>query len=77
MGPQKKLIRIKLLPRNDRVTSSWTLDNCIWDLKNFILLAQNTPSPTTLDYNAPGAKHFSPGATAKNSVALFILLVYA
>jgi hypothetical protein len=65
MGPQKNLIRIKLLPGNDRVTSSWTLNSSIWDLKNFILLAQNTPSPATPGSNAPGAKHFSPGATAK------------
>jgi hypothetical protein len=41
------------------------------------MMAQNTPSPATPGSNTPGAKHFSPGATTKKSVTLFILLVYA
>jgi hypothetical protein len=76
--PTKKLIRIKLLPGNDQVTSSWILDSSIWTQRT-AWLTQNTQSSATPGSNAPGPKRFSPGATAnkKKSTTLFILLVYA
>jgi hypothetical protein len=78
--PQKNLIRIKLLPGNDRVTSSWTLDSSIWTQRT-AWLTQNTQSSATPSSNAPGAKRFfSPGATAntkKVSLSSFCLFMHS